>query len=94
MPRTCGYAGNYVVGGEVFQGAEDGPLGVCQRDADGGRVGRLILVGEVADDGSAQLRDGVEGAPGDDFPGFWPAEIEDAAGTPELAELLDDQGRG
>ena len=39
---TCGYAGNDVVGGEVFQGAQDGPLGVCQRDADGGRVGWLV----------------------------------------------------
>jgi hypothetical protein len=89
---TCEHAVNHVVGCEVFQSAKDGPLGVCQRDADRARVGRAILTGKVADEGSAQLRDRVEGTPGDDFPGFGPAEAEDAASTPELAELLDDPG--
>ena len=28
----------------------------------------------------------------DDFPGFAPAEAEDAAGAPDLAQLLDDPG--
>ena len=100
MALTCGCTVNHVVCGEVFQGAQNGLFGVGQRDADIGRAGRLRVAlkvgfpgGQVADDHAAELGNRVERAPGDDLPRFRPAEAEDAARAPELAQLLDDAGR-
>src|ERR1039457_6376410 len=69
------------------------PGGMNDTYPDGGCVSRLGAGVQVADDGAPELRDGVQRAAAHHFPRLLRIEPEHSAGSPELAELLDNPGR-